>query len=512
MKQNKITLLILILLVITSCKTNHPGSLVPDTPSQAPDYFCSWSTQGYIVNFSGADNTRAAMNEKNIFGSGKYENWINFFPKIRSDLYFVMDDSWDIPQNVNSGNNEYLGLTELDTARFPSFYGTSAERLKNLTHKIKSYGWKGAGGWICAQESTIDIDHTNIKKYWTKKLNDAKYAGFNYWKVDWGRHDRDREWRKTLTDLGRQYAPNLFIEHAMVNEYIEFSDVFRTYDVESITSAPVTIKRVANALKYSTKEKAKGIINCEDEPYIAVGLGCAIGIMRYPFDEKLPNGEQDFVFPPVGRNLKKRMDEITRAVRWHRIAEPFGVNSDAQIDSALLKDYWIFGEKESWINRTIGEEIQVEAPARISRNMPLPQISNLHSTDQPFVLASRYPNGATSIVTIDRTLGRECILKPETVIIELANLSAPVGIFGYYEKLILNYPQIIEKINIKIYGQDMAGDSPVNISDQVMITDNKIIIDGELIKRIGLKEASEGDISAPGMVLQVFQNDYRNLY
>ncbi|MCS2812039.1 hypothetical protein NXY17_21495 (plasmid) [Bacteroides fragilis] len=57
----------------------------------------------------------------------------------------------------------------------------------------------------------------------------------------------------------------------------------RTYDVENITAQPITIRRICDLLPYKTVEGAKGIINCEDEPYIAVGLGCAIGVMRHPF-------------------------------------------------------------------------------------------------------------------------------------------------------------------------------------------------------------------------------------
>lgn len=506
MRKARITniLPLLLLLLSNSCNKINQGSLVPETPSKAPDYFCTWSIQGYTVNYSGVENTRAAINEQSLFGSGKYEGWVNYFPKIKSDLYFVMDDSWDIPQDVNNGPNEYLGLTELDSSRFPSFKGNSGERLKGLTDKIKSQGWKGAGGWICAQESPVDNKHENMEIYWTEKLKAANYADFSYWKVDWGKHDRDEQWRKTLTTLGHQYAPNLCIEHAMENKYIEFSDAFRTYDVEVITSAPVTIQRIANVLNYSTKENAKGIINCEDEPYIAVGLGCAIGIMRYPFDGNLPNGEQDHVFPPVGRNLKKRMDEIIRAVRWHRIAEPFGVQADAQIDPVKLTDHWTMKEKETWLGRPNGEVVTVEAPARVSRGMPLPQISNLHDKQQPFLMASKYPNGAVAVVTIDRTLDRECILKPETVSLEVSDLLSPIGIFGDYKELILNYPDQIDKNKIKIYGQDLAGDIPVDITEQVKIDENRIIITGDLIQKIGLMESSQGDISAPGMVIQTF--------
>ncbi|MDR2956171.1 MAG: hypothetical protein LBV43_13930 [Prevotella sp.] len=499
----QIFILLSILLLSISCRTKYQQSLVPDIPSNAPDYFCTWSTQGYVVNFSGSDNTRAAINEEYMFGSGKYEGWVSFFPKIRSDIYFVMDDSWDIPQDVNTGNNEYLGLAELDVTRFPSFTGAPQERLKELTEKVKSAGWKGLGGWICAQESSVDKNHDAPETYWTEKLKAANYAGFGYWKVDWGRKDRSEEWRKMLTSLGDQHAPDLFIEHAMENRFIEFSDVYRTYDVEAITSAPVTIQRVANVLNYKAQGDGKGIINCEDEPYIAAGLGCAIGIMRYPFDGVMPNGEQDHVFPPVGRDLKKRMDEITRAIRWHRIAEPFGVNNDGNVDPVKLTDYWTMGEKESWIGRSVGEKVTVEVPARISRNMSLPEISNLHGQEQPYVMASKYPNGAVAVVTIDRTLGRECILKPETVSIELSDLSSPIGIFGDYKELVLNSTQPVDKNKITIYGQDLASDTPVDITGEVKIDDNTIIIPGELIRRVGLMEASEGDVSAPGMVIKI---------
>lgn len=64
---------------VTSCSSRHL-SLVPDTPSQAPDYLCTWSMQGYSVSFTGAENTRAAMTEQSIFGRGKWEGWIEMYP------------------------------------------------------------------------------------------------------------------------------------------------------------------------------------------------------------------------------------------------------------------------------------------------------------------------------------------------------------------------------------------------------------------------------------------------
>ena len=479
-------------------------SLVPDTPSQAPDYFCTWNLQGYMVSYSGGENTRAAMTEQSLFGKGRWEGWVEMFPQIRADLYFVMDDSWDIPKDVNSGANEYLGLALLDTTRFPSFGGTPAERLSGLNDKVKSYGWKGIGGWICAQEAAADSCGHSADSYWTERLKAAHEAGIGYWKVDWGRHCRNAEWRRNLTRLGRIHAPGLYIEHAMQNDYVEFSDVFRTYDVENIVATPVTIQRVANLLPFEAHGEAKGIINCEDEPYIAAGLGCAIGIMRHSFNGQLPDGSQDNVFPPVGRNYKKRLDEVVRGVRWHRIAPPFGVADDACIDTVKLQDYWIVQADETWVNRMAGEVVHETAPARISRNMPLPEVFGVHADSVPYVMSSRYPNGATAIVATERTLGRECVLCPADVTVRLADLYRPVGIFGRYHRLTLAFPDDIPSASIKVYAQDLISDHAVEITDRIAIEGNQIILDRELIDTIGLSCATPGDESLPGMVMQVF--------
>ena len=491
---------------LCSCASHQdkPISLIPDIPTKAPDYFCTWNVQGYQTSYTSSQDMRAVINERSMFGTGNWEGWIEFFPKIRADLYFVMDDSWDIPQDVNTKPNKYLGLVELDNTRFPSFTGTPSERLAKLNKKVKSYGWKGVGGWICAQESEVAENHNSIDAYWTERLKAAHEAGFDYWKVDWGIQSRNDEWRKNLTRLGRIHAPNLYIEHAMKNEYIEFSDVFRTYDVENIIATPVTIQRVANLLPYAAQDGAKGIINCEDEPLIAVGLGCAIGVMRHPYNGKLPNGKQDHSFPPVGRNYKNRLDEVVRSVRWHRIAEPFGVANDAYIDSVLLDDYWEVQADETWAKRNIGDVVRESAPARISRNMPLPEVTAAHTNEIPYVMASRYPNGATAIVTTERTLGRKCVLNPVVVTVQMEDLYKPVGIFGKYERLILSFAEKIDPATIKVFGQDLAGDYATEITDRLMIKDNQITVPGELIEKEGLMNATKGDESLPGMVLQVF--------
>jgi hypothetical protein len=341
-------------------------SLIPNVPSKAPDYFCTWNMQGFVCSFESSAQMRQEMTEYNMFGNKEYQNWVNLFPKIREDLIFVMDDSWDIPISEISKDGPTFGLTELNQERFPSYTGNPAERLSKLVNAVKAKGWKGLGGWICAQEAPV-AGNVNSEEYWTERLKAANQANFTYWKVDWGKQSRNLEWRKTMTKLGRTYAPNLIIEHAFNGYTIEVSDIYRTYDVENVTAQPVTIQRIADLLHYIPQGDAKGIINCEDEPYIAAGLGCAIGVMRYPFADKLPNNTNDYAFPPVGRDIKYRMDEVTRGIRWHRIAEPFGVGSDYKIDKEVLKDYWVLEERETWNKKhKPGDTLRESAPARIS--------------------------------------------------------------------------------------------------------------------------------------------------
>ncbi|WP_106829900.1 hypothetical protein [Parabacteroides pacaensis] len=477
-------------------------SLVPDKPSKAPDYLCTWNLQGYVVNYESSDMMRKAMNEENIFGKGKYQNWIGLYPSIRQDLYFVMDDSWDIPKDRNTtSDNPYLGTTELNTERFPSFTGTPTERLKKLSDRMKREGWKGAGGWICAQKAGNYAD-VSEEVYWMERIKAADEAGWSYWKVDWGTKCRDDGWRQMLTTLGKQYAPHLFIEHAMKNEYIEFSDVFRTYDVENIIAQPVTIQRICDLLPYKAQEGVKGLINCEDEPYIAAGLGCVIGVMRHPFVGNLPNGKQDHAFPPVGRDLKKRLDEVVRGVRWHRIAEPFAVGGDFAMDKVKLEDSWVLHKDETWVKRKENSVLKESAPARVSRGMALPEVSDT-GNDRPFILASRYPNGAVAIASIGRALGREYVSKEVSVTVPLENWDVPIGLFGCFKEVTFILPTKIS--GKKIYAQDLAGETPVNITRKVKVKGNRLTLPGEIIRKIGLMNASEGDCSDPGLVLKIIK-------
>ena len=49
-----------------------------------------------------------------------------------------------------------------------------------------------------------------------------------------------------LTELGWQYAPRLTIEHGVTRKALRVFDVYRTYDVPTIMSIPMTMEKIAD--------------------------------------------------------------------------------------------------------------------------------------------------------------------------------------------------------------------------------------------------------------------------
>jgi hypothetical protein len=85
---------------------------------------------------------------------------------------------------------------------------------------------------------------------------------------------------------------------------------------------------------------------------------------------------------------------------------------------------------------------------------------------------------------------------------EIKSIDNPIGIFGDYESLILILPTKIKASDYEVLGQDLAGDTPSIITKDIVFKDNKIIISGDVIRRVGLSAASKGDLSDPGLVLK----------
>ena len=86
-----------LLLAFASVLAAAEPSLVPDTPSTAPDYFCTWNVQGFACSYTNASDQADMMIEANLFGTGPNQNWLGFYPKVRGDLTFLLDDAFDFP-------------------------------------------------------------------------------------------------------------------------------------------------------------------------------------------------------------------------------------------------------------------------------------------------------------------------------------------------------------------------------------------------------------------------------
>lgn len=497
---------LLLVLILTLGGAIHPElwaeNLISTTPGIAPDYFCTWNIQGYTVSYVNGKNQRDALTESNIFGVGKDQDWAGFYPRVRGDLYFVMDDSWDV-----GFSNYDFGTDKLNPERFPTYAssGTEPEKLKKLNDAIQARGWRAVGGWICANKAAAD-QNLSDRDFYAERLQWMNSGGWGYWKVDWGQHSGDANWRRQLTDWAHTYAPRLQVEHAVNWNCVPFADVFRTYDIEAITSIPVTLSRVCRGIRQVAEPNARAIINCEDEPTIGAALGCAIGVMRHPYAGKLPDRRQDFVFPPVARDLKHCLNEVERGVLWHRMAPPFKVDGQVNIDPVNLTDTWCFQALEGWATTQPGRWATNSAPARITRGgLPLPTVK-VAAGEPPFVIASRNPNGAVTIATLGRTFctgpaDRKYWTPLADITLAVGRLSGPIGIFGHYESLTLVFdaPMYVRTIR----AQDILADDAVDITSQVTVRGNTITLPGSLIDRIGLEKASPGDKSDPGMVISL---------
>ena len=506
----------LLLLVAAPIVAAEP-SLVPDTPSTAPDYFCTWNVQGFACGYSGASPQADMMIEASLFGSGTNQNWLGFYPEVRSDLTFLLDDAFDFP--IGGGKNDtHRGSIELDAGRFPSYHGTPAERLAKLSKDVKARGWRDLGLWICNSRPNVDSLPVTSDEYWIERLKWSQAAGIGSWKVDWGIGIPGKPlWKFRLTPQARAAAPDIWIEQGGAGPV---GDLYRTYDVGLSVSIPETIRRIA-AFLAKDDPKDHRIINCEDEVYIGAGTGCSYGIMRHPLPDPMPDGKPDRVFRPDFRDMKHRMDEVTRAVRWHRIAQPFPKGDASLVDPATLTD---FKSKP--------------APARIARGgLALPLVTMPEGKEPPYVLCSRHPGGEIAIASIPRNLtenGKGKLASPlADVTLDIGELNRPIGIFGEYASLTLVTPT--DLTGRRILAQDLAGNTPVDITAEVkvigrevsqrrliispkaregngatgvaldhggkILSEGRIIIPGAVIHRIGLMAAKPGDISDPGLVL-----------
>lgn len=479
-------------------------NLIPNTTNPTPDYYCTWQTQLYATCDGKPSEQRKAICEKSLFDTEKPYGWAYFYEQARNDLLFIMDDSWDVPLNNDTA---YYGSLSLNEEKFPTFTKNTDNALKPLVEKMKSLGWKGLGGWVCAQESPVFFNGKSVEEYWIERLKAMNDAGFSYWKVDWGNKSESHEFRKMLTDLARVYAPDLIVEHAVIPNIIPHCDTFRTYDVPAILSIPMTLEKLVTCSNVPQPiGENKGLINCEDEAYVAAAGGYAMGIMRHPYSGAFTDGRADMSFPEIHRNLKTKLYEVIRATRWHRMAPAFG-GGNFTASETTLSDTWKFEKIEEelenwWLGNPLiceymnGNVLTKSAPAAVARNTPLPTVMPDANGNVPYCVASRNPNGVYSVVTLGRTMGRTYHI-PQCDVTVYPEDAHTIGVFGEYNTLSLQTNVTCKRI----LAQDIAGTTAWDITEHVIKEPGKITIPGEWISLIGTLAQPQHDTSEPGVVL-----------
>ncbi len=476
--------------------------IIPDLKTATPNYWCSWLTQNEVskLNYEdngdktiaflgdqGAQKARNLLNENALFG----EIGLAYqFPEVRKHLFFMLDDGWDVDYDIHPTNSiSSFGSLSLSKERFPSCKGDDGERLKTLNDMIKKEGWRGLGIWVCAQKAGDDYDapfenNEILYNYWKDRVLMSKKAGVTYWKVDWGVHAQNENFRKMLTDLGKEFFPELIIEHASChlpingdykngkfrftdNEWgkdkfkaiSSISDVFRSYDVTDPLSVTTTLDRVCYLLSLSTNS----IINCEDELYMGAVLGCSVGVMRSKY-----------------ANFK--LDEVIATIRWQQIAPAF--SKGTLIASEEIKyDEHVYQDNDTWYGEILGKKVTQGAPKIVARNLSLPTIKN--NENSPYLLLSKNPNGAISIGAINSSSKKGLTETPPTVEVDLDNPTY-IGVFGLFTKLTFN----LNKQPQKVYIQSLIKGEAVQLNTNSCSLD----INLELLKDLHL--STDGSQSA----------------
>lgn len=484
-------------------------SLVPETPSTAPNYWCTWAVQNYMYGQglseldtallegdSGGQLAHNAMSETALLGQDGWAS--NFHARVRGDLYLLLDDGWEM-----GGTATF----QLDPEKFPSFKGSNGDRLRELNREINRLGWRGAALWC--RNTPGGVTDLTLESECSK-------AGIRYWKIDIGdpafnlvRTRNDARISLTLEHVhgelpvngdwkreGR-FGPQPWTAPRI--EILRHTDVYRTYDVTAILSLPTTLDRVSELLRSAAGHpEMHSLLNVEDEVYVAAALGCTMGVMRHSLYGRRPGSDADLFFNGP-RKIKQRMDEVVRALRWQRIAAPFasGIGRFETSDE-VLTDGWTFARGETWQSELVGATVWQGAPAILARNIELPKVST--EGEKPFVFAARFPGGAVAVGAQERTRPGQGWFMPRCeVMVHAGDAPGPFGIFGEFDKITLNFDKM--PAGRRVVAQDLAGDEPVDITSRVEFNRRQLRLSRSLLREVGLRSRTPGDLSSPGLVV-----------
>ncbi len=529
--------ILMISMMLFSCTKQQEANinLVPSEPAKSPNYWCTWYAQNYWNQRGGEVTdleklTNPAAREELTYNHlfNQRDGWVtNYLLRGRSDWYFLIDHGW---QTKEQSERTVLGALpffslQIDPRDFPQYADAQPqEALRLFNEEIISNGWRGLGIWV---RGTIDSTTAHTFVEW------SKYAGIKYWKIDGG--EIENFWcfkikEKIFPELSLEYVTpagniNPGWDIAGQKEYpsaydiggpnqsemlriLQNSDVFRTYDASPLLMTVTTLRRTHDILKQTQNQpQYRSILNVQDDCNAAAALGCLVASKRHPnYMERTLEGKDLHHQLSGKRHMQGRINEVERFGKWSRIAPAFPAGEGIYNSSEKeLIDYCEYTKWDTWNKATYDKMVYQSAPAVMSRNMPLPMVEI--DGEPPYVMATTYPNGSVCVATEGRVRPEDNWFHPRAVVtIQIKDAIHPIGIFGHYDKLILEFQEALNPENI--WAQDLLANSATDIKSKVKIEGNKITIPGELIDEIGTSENDKGDISSPGLVIRVkFSNN-----
>lgn len=492
--------------------TDPPEEEPTDATEKIVSYLCTWGRQAYVasklgISGSGSSQMRDALTADTLFGSKNYYHTVP--QEYRSKLIFLLDDGWDVPKGTSQdGARAEFGSMEPDPVKFGSLGSNAVERLRAMVEKTKALGYAGLGLWVSPQIPYETWTATEqAREYWETRARWSAEAGISYWKVDWGKHQSDTEYRQMITDCAKKYAPDLIVEHAYtqtpftdsnteenfranrraaLKDYVLMNGSIRIYDLSAPFETVCALGRIDEifSLYEETGSTADVYVNAESQAYIAAVLGCSLGIMTYD-------------------------SEMRAALNWMLTYAPAFSAKDATYrssDVSLTDSFYFDRDVADWFqsgNRTMTET----APAVMARGCELPEVVTRKGMFTPFVAASVNPiTGAASIGCFRRTVDpNESVAGMADVTFCVGKDTAPIGVFGMFGSLTLVMDEDYSD-GVKVLAQDLLGTDAEDISAYVTVEGNRITIDGTVLRRVGRSARTDKDNSEPSLILRISHN------
>ena len=115
-----------------------------------------------------------------------------------------------------------------------------------------------------------------------------------------------------------------------LREVLPVSDYLRTYDVAPEFRYASTLHRAAFCLRAAAEVSGEcAVLNVEDTALIGAALGCSLGVMRHPGEERMQKLTYNY----------RPLSETLCALRWQRMAPPFAANrGKTLISEETLRD------------------------------------------------------------------------------------------------------------------------------------------------------------------------------